>query len=175
MMVKGNKGKFVTCLMLLAVASASSVKAQEDDAVELMERITAIATHYDQVTPLVMGAVELMAELYTYEKLLHSDPAIAGQSAKEIIDDLQTLTSEIHTISPPPEAEDTFNKLLLWFENLEEVIDLFLVTASPDYSTPVENRLSAYRESKACEAKLFTEAKDAYIQLLGDYGIPLER
>lgn len=148
---------------------------QEDEEIGQIERISAIAAHYDEITPIVMSAAGLIDALYLNDDLISSDPQSAETRALAVQEELTQLQAKLGAVVTPLEAEPANQLLLIWFDDLEQVVTLFQESASPDSAIPAADRLLKYQEAKIAERTAFESAKQAYIKILGDYGIPLQK
>ena len=171
-----NTLRAIIFLVLLGLFSLPSLLwPQEGEEISEIERISTIAAHYDEITPIVMSAAGLIDGLYLNEDLITSDPQSAETKALAVQEELTQLRAKLCAVVTPPEAEPANQLLLIWFDDLEQVVALFQESASPDSATPVADRLVKYQEARIAERSAFESAKQAYIKLLGDYGIPLQK
>jgi len=162
---------FITTAML----SANTSMAQEEETIETMELVSAIANHYDKITPLVMNAVEIMNQLYAEEEKLYSHPDEVRTLLGELSSQFSLLHSQVLAEIPPAEAKEANDKLMTWFDALQTVFFSLEKALPPDANQPDEEQLAFYWRAKEEEEELFTTAKNTYIKLLGDYGIPLNK
>jgi hypothetical protein len=171
-----NRAKATICFAILCLVFLPTLLwSQEEQEIGEIDKVSAIATHYDQITPIVMSAAGLIDGLYMDEGLISSDPQSAESKALAVKEELTQLQQKLTAVAPPAEAEPANQLLLIWFDDLQQVTAFFQNAASPNSTMSVADCMLKYQQAKIAERSDFESAKQAYIKLLGDYGIPLNK